>query len=82
MDYPNQVSEQFQENSLFNSFEPTSNHAYLQMISINSYSKTCLKRSLKNMTKIGFQDSNCLMQVKSIAECSPLGAFCNTFDLH
>ena len=22
------------------------------------------------------------MKVKSIAECTPLGAFCNTFDLH
>ena len=26
--------------------------------------------------------NGCLMKVESIAECSPLGAFCNTFDLH
>ena len=35
------------------------------------YSKTCLKRPLKKNTKIGFQDRFHLMQVKSIAECSP-----------
>ena len=35
------------------------------------------KRSQKCVFKTGY----CLMQVKSIAECSA-GAFCNTFDLH
>ena len=35
-----------------------------------SYSKTCLKRSLKKKTEIGCQVDYCLMQVKSIAECS------------
>ena len=34
------------------------------------YSKTCLKRSLKMKTKIGFRADYRLMQVKSIAECS------------
>ena len=43
-------------------------------------SKTCLKRSLKKDQKLGFKTDYCLMQVKSIAECSK-GAFCNTFDL-
>ena len=45
------------------------------------YSKTCLKRPLKKKTKNHFQDNYCLMQVKSIAECSQR-AFCNTFDPH
>ena len=35
------------------------------------YSKTCLKRPLKKKTKMGFKTDFCLMQVKSIAECSP-----------
>ena len=39
------------------------------------YSKTCLKRSLKNNTNIGFQDQLSL-------NAGPRGAFCNTFDLH
>ena len=34
-----------------------------------------------NNTKILITNGN-LMKVKSIAECSPLGAFCNTFDQH
>ena len=47
----------------------------------STYSKTCLKWPLKidktNVLKI----DGSLIQVESIAECSP-GAFCNTFDLH
>ena len=34
------------------------------------YSKTCVKRLLSKRQKIVFQDQFCLMQVKSIAECS------------
>ena len=34
------------------------------------YSKTCAKRPLSKRPKNGFQTNNCLMQVKSIAECS------------
>ena len=45
------------------------------------YSKTCLKRSLKNRPNQGLKTIGSLMNVESIAECS-LGAFCNTFDLH
>ena len=37
--------------------------------SITTYSKTCVKRPLSERPQIGFQDQ--LMQVKSIAECSP-----------
>ena len=44
----------------------------------DTYSKTCVKRPL---TKI-FMTNGRLMKVKSIAECSPRRAFCNTFDLH
>ena len=44
------------------------------------YSKTCVKRPLKNrQTKI-LMTNGSLMKAKSIAEC--FGAFCNTFDLH
>ena len=39
------------------------------------YSRTCLKRSLKKKTKIGFQD-------QLLLNAGPRGAFCNTFDLH
>ena len=35
------------------------------------YSKTCLKRPLQKKTKMVFKTDNRLMQVKSIAECSP-----------
>ena len=48
------------------------------------YSKTCVKRPLKNRQKKIFKTNGSLMKVENIAECSPasLGAFCNTFDLH
>ena len=36
-----------------------------------NYSKTCLKRPLKKKTKLVFKTDFRLMQVKSIAECSP-----------
>ena len=36
----------------------------------HSYSKTRLKRPLKKGPKLGFKTNYCLMQVKSIAECS------------
>ena len=49
---------------------------------ISIYSKTGLKWPLKKKTKnCFFKTDYCLMQVKSIAECSKR-AFCNTFDLH
>ena len=39
--------------------------------SICMYSKTCLKKlPLKKKTKLDFKTDYCLMQVKSIAECS------------
>ena len=40
-----------------------------------------INQSLKRRPKNVFKTDNCLMQVKSIAECSP-GAFGNSFDLH
>ena len=42
---------------------------------IKTYSKTCVKRQLKNI----LMTNGSLMKVESIAECL---AFCNTFDLH
>ena len=45
------------------------------------YSKTCLRRPLKNRQNKGVKTNGSLMKVESIAECS-LGAFCNTFDLY
>ena len=44
------------------------------------YSKTSVKRPPKQRQKI-LMTNGSLMQVESIAEC-PLGAFCNTFDVH
>ena len=51
---------------------------------------TLIKKRKKNLcsaatqkkTKLGFKSDNCLMQVKSIAEYSNFGAFCNTSNLH
>ena len=45
------------------------------------YSKTCLKRPLKNRQTKALTTNGSLMKVEGVAECS-LGAFCNTFDLH
>ena len=42
------------------------------------YSKTCLKRPLKKITKMGFNTNYRLMQVKSIAECSKHSAILST----
>ena len=50
-------------------------------MSDSNYSKTCLKQPLKKRPKLVSKTDHCLMQVKSIAECSKR-AFCNTFDLH
>ena len=47
------------------------------LIKVKSIAK-CSPRPLKKKTKNWFSR---LMQVKSIAE-APMGAFCNTFDLH
>ena len=44
-----------------------------------NYSKTYLKRPLKNRQNKDFMTKCSLMKVESIAECS---AFCNTFDMH
>ena len=46
-----------------------------------SYSKTCLKRPLKNRKTKVLTENGSLMKVQSIAECS-IGALCNMFDLH
>ena len=53
----------------------------LRIFDNTKYSKTCLKRPLKNRQKKILTTNGSLMKVESIAECS-LGAFCNTFDLH
>ena len=45
------------------------------------YSKSCLKRPLKEDQKLVFKTDYHLMQVKSIAESSSR-AICNTFELH
>ena len=58
--------------------------AYTDMLQESMYTKTCLKRPLKNRQNKDLNDKDLngsLMKVESIAECS-LGAFCNTFDLH
>ena len=45
-----------------------------------------VKPVLSGLSKIDktkfLMTNSSLMKVESIAECSPLGAFCNTFDLH
>ena len=41
--------------------------------------KTCLKRPLKQNTKIGFQ---CRLSLNAGQKYYRMGAFCNTFDLH
>ena len=47
----------------------------------SQYSKTCLKQPLKkDKTKI-FITNGSLVKVK-VLQNAPLGAFCNTFDLH
>ena len=46
-----------------------------------NYSKTCLKRPLKNRQTKVLKTNGSVMKVEKFAECS-LGAFCNTFDLH
>ena len=43
------------------------------------YSKTWVKRPHKNRQNKDFMTNGSLLKVQSIA---PLGAFCNTFDLH
>ena len=60
---------------------------------INNLGSDYLKKSILNLTlpseaatqnedrKLVFMADYCLMQVKSIADCSKR-AFCNTFDLH
>ena len=45
------------------------------------FSKTCLKRPRKIDNTNILMTNGSLMKVESIAEC-PIGAFCNTFDLH
>ena len=46
------------------------------------YSKTCFKQPLKKRQNKILITNGSLMKVKRSAECSPLGAFCNPFDLH
>ena len=43
--------------------------------------KPVLSGHSRRRPKLAFKTDYCLMQVKSIAECSKR-AFCNTFDLH
>ena len=56
-------------------------HIFFTPGHMHTYSKTCLKRPLKNRQNMVLRTNGSLMKVKSIAECC-LGAFCNTFDLH
>ena len=53
---------------------PFKMHKITVKLVLSGHSKT-------NKTKI-LMTNDSLMKVESIAECSPLGAFCNTFDLH
>ena len=46
------------------------------------YSKTCVKRLLSKRPKIGFQDYLSLNAGRKYLQNAPLGAFCNTSDLH
>ena len=46
---------------------------------VNVYSKTCVKRPLSKRPKLVFKTNYCLMQVKSIAECSKDSAILLTF---
>ena len=61
----------------------TQYHTYVKRCTNKyEYSKTCVKRPLKN-SQLGNKyliSNGSLMKVESIAEC--LEAFCNTFDLH
>ena len=47
----------------------------------NSYFMYSKSHSKIDKTKI-LMTTGSLMKVESIAECSPFGAFCNTYDLH
>ena len=55
-----------------------SNFSYRGNLQRN-YSKTCLKRPLKNRQIKFLMTNGSLIKVESIA---PIGAFCNTFNLH
>ena len=59
----------------------TKNDSCVYPRTVNVYSKTCVKRPLKNRHTNILSTNGILMKVISVAECS-LGAFCNTFDLH
>ena len=59
---------------------------WIPMTGIEGDGDTCTLKPVisshsKKTKKLVFKTDYCLMQVKSIAECS-LGAFCNTFELH
>ena len=58
-------------------------HAYSVLpIHLWTTVKPVLSGHLKiDKTKV-LMENGSLMKVESFAECSPLGAFCNTFDLH
>ena len=67
--------EHFLEFQLFSSFFYTFHTTEISKTltvsnNIKNYSKTCVKRPLSKRPKIGFKTNYCLMQVKSIAECS------------
>ena len=53
--------------------EPLRSRIFVVLVrwaTIQIFSRTCLKRPLKKNTKMVFKTDYCLMQVKSIAECS------------
>ena len=57
-----------------------SSHEFVQITS--EYSKTCVKRSLKNRQKQHLTGKWKLNEGKKKLQNAPLGAFCNTLNLH
>ena len=47
-----------------------------------TYSKTCVKRPLKNRQNKDLYDKWKLNEGRKVLQNAPLGALCNTFDLH
>ena len=54
----------------------------LHWLPIHDYSKPVLSGHSKIDKTRMLMTNGTIMKVENIAECYPLGAFCNTFDLH
>ena len=64
------------------SLEP-SLHSRTQSMDVDDYSDQTLDTVKPVLVKTKFlMENGSYMKVECIAECSPLGAFCNTFDLY